>query len=239
MNAKALRSQDPKTNSSPRTAFALGLAVSFLVSGCVTSRVEEFKQSETGIAEGESVVILSRQHHNTHEAEEKFTRCVSESLDKGKTRVSFYPGQDFMDDLYPWFEPTIAPLTTEDLPKVLSKPGVSEKIARSGVRYLIWVDGATDRVDGGGGLSCAAGPAGAGCFGLAWWETDSKYEAAVWDLSDATSAGTISTDVSGRSVMPAIIIPMPFIARTQAAACKGLANQIKTFLTVEESGEPT
>ena len=43
--------------------------------------------------------------------------------------------------------------------------------------------------------------------------------------------GTIHADVKGRSVMPAIIIPLPFIARPQAHACKGLTEQLKQFLT--------
>ena len=30
-------------------------------------------------------------------------------------------------------------------------------------------------------MSCAAGPGGGGCFGFAWWQNDSNYEADVWD----------------------------------------------------------
>ncbi len=36
--------------------------------------------------------------------------------------------------------------------------------------------------------------------------------------------------------MPAIVIPLPFIARTKTAACKGLADQLKTFLASSEQG---
>ena len=36
------------------------------------------------------------------------------------------------------------------------------------------------------------------------------------------------------SVMPAIVIPLPFIARPQAAACRGLTEQIHQFLTTPE-----
>jgi hypothetical protein len=68
-------------------------------------------------------------------------------------------------------------------------------------------------------------------MGLAWWEDDSRYDATVWDIKQAESAGTIHADVKGRSVMPAIIIPLPFIARPQAAACRGLTQQLKQFLT--------
>ncbi len=209
--------------------------VAMLTTGCgVTSTMEPYKQSEMVIADGERVVILSRKHHATHEAEANITECIGDSLASGNDGLEVHPTTAFEDMLYPWFEPSTAPLTTEELPEVLAQPGVSNRIADSGVRYLVWLDGATDRVASGGGISCAAGAGGAGCLGLAWWQTDAKYEATIWDLQDASSAGTINADVTGKSVMPAIIIPLPFIARTKTHACKGLADQLKVFLTTVE-----
>lgn len=63
-----------------------------------------------------------------------------------------------------------------------------------------------------------------------WWEKDSSYEASIWDLKRARSVGLISAEASGTSYLPAIIVPIPLIARTQAAACDGLAEQLKGFL---------
>ena len=116
----------------------------------------------------------------------------------------------------------------------MERPGVAEMIAEKGVRYMIWLDGDTDRVAGGGSLSCAVGPGGGGCFGFAWWQNDSKYEATVWDLTALESAGVISTDVSGTSFLPAVVIPIPLIARTKSKACKGLADQLKMFIVTED-----
>jgi hypothetical protein len=212
----------------------MALALATLVAGCgVTSRIEPYKRTDTIIAEGERVVILSRKHHATHEAESQITECIGHNLSSGSDAIEVHPTIAFEDMLYPWFEPSTAPLTTEELPEVLAQPGVSSRIADSGVRYVVWLDGATDRVASGGGISCAVGVGGAGCLGLAWWQTDAKYEATIWDLTDSTSAGTINADVTGKSVMPAIIIPLPFIARTKTHACKGLADQLKAFLTTE------
>jgi hypothetical protein len=84
-------------------------------------------------------------------------------------------------------------------------------------------------------MSCAAGPGGGGCFGFAWWQNDAKYEASVWDLDGLEDVGTISADVSGTSFMPAIVIPIPLIARTQSKACKGLATQLKLFIVDDEA----
>ena len=100
--------------------------------------------------------------------------------------------------------------------------------------YVVWLDGSTDRVASGGGISCAAGIGGAGCMGLAWWEDDSRYDATVWDIRELQSEGTIHADVKGRSVMPAIIIPLPLISHPQAHACRDLTKQLKQFLTTPE-----
>ena len=111
----------------------------------------------------------------------------------------------------------------------MERPGVAARIRDQGVRYIIWLDGDTEKVAGGGSLSCAAGPGGGGCFGFAWWQKDADYEASVWDLDGYATAGTVSADVSGTSFLPALVVPIPLIARTQSAACKGLAQQLRAL----------
>jgi hypothetical protein len=193
--------------------------------------MEPYKQTDSVISAGENVVILARKQHANHEAEEDFVQCISDALAKGDSHIDVHSTKDFEDKMYPWFEPSTAPLSTEDLSHLLERPGVMDQVRGTGVRYLVWLDGSTDRVASGGGITCAAGIGGAGCMGLAWWEDDSRYDATVWDIKQVESAGTIHADVKGRSVMPAIIVPLPFIARPQAAACKGLTQQLKEFLT--------
>ena len=104
----------------------------------------------------------------------------------------------------------------------------------TGVRYVVWVDGSTDRVASGGGITCAAGVGGAGCMGLAWWEDDSRYDFDRVGHPDSESEGTIYADVKGRSVMPAIIIPIPLVTRPQAHACRNITDQLRQFLTSPE-----
>lgn len=208
----------------------LAFSASVLLAGCMTSRVEEIRQSTTGISAGEAIVILTRRDHTEVEAEESFTGCVEKHLSRGDRPFELRPQQEFVDYMFPWFEPRLAPRTPDALPELLRQPGVKDRITASGVRYLVWVDGATQIMDGGGSLSCTAGPTGAGCFGFTWWDKDSDYEAAIWDLKNRESAGTISADVEGTSYMPAIIVPIPLIARTQSVACRGLAQQIASFI---------
>lgn len=209
--------------------FALSLCA------CVTSRIEDVREAGTGIAEGEGVVIMAKSYHLGNETEAKFINCVGDAIGRGSAGLRVVPNNEFVDALFPWFEPRTAPAETKGLPDLMQRPGVAETIAEKGVRYVIWLDGDTDKVAGGGSMSCAAGPGGGGCFGFAWWQNDSKYEASVWDLDGLEDAGSVSADVSGTSFLPAIVIPIPLIARTRAKACKGLADQLKLFIVSEDT----
>jgi hypothetical protein len=204
------------------------------LAACVTSRIEDSRQGGTGISEGEGVVIMAKSYHLGNETENKFIDCVGDAIGRGSTGLRVIPNQEFVDALFPWFEPRTAPADTKGLPVLMARPGVQTAIKAKGVRYVIWLDGATDRVAGGGSLSCAAGPGGGGCFGFAWWQNDANYEASVWDLTGLEDAGTVSADFSGTSFLPAIVIPIPLFARTQAKACKGLSDQLKLFIVDDD-----
>jgi hypothetical protein len=221
-----------------RSRFLLRSAIVTLLAmtsvGCVTSRVEDARVSETGIAEGETVVILAKSYHLGNETEAKQVACVEDALSRGSGGLNVIPHDQFIDSIFPWFEPRTAPSETKGLAKLMAQPGVAERVAEQGVRYIIWLEGDTERVAGGGSLSCAAGPGGGGCFGFAWWQNDSDYNAAIWDLEGLESAGTVTADVSGTSFLPALVVPIPLIARTRAAACKGLAIQLHEFIVGDE-----
>lgn len=209
------------------TRYALGGLLVTLLSGCVTSRIDTSFRKGVDLSSTSSVVLLARRQNVEHETESGFIDCVKRSITSGKDPVPLGSAKKFMDSLFPWFEPRIAPLNDENLPELLAKPGVADKVLSSGVRYVIWLDGSTELIDGGGQLSCDLS---VGCFGFNWWEKGANYEAAIWDLHDAKSVGLISADVNGRSYMPAVVIPIPLIARTQATACKGIATSLRDYL---------
>ena len=219
--------------SSARRVIAVAITAT-LLGACVTSRVENIREGNTGLLEGEGIVIMAKSYHLGNETEAKFISCVGDSIGRGRTGLRVVPYTEFVDALFPWFEPRTAPAETKGLPTLMSRPGVAEMIKEKGVRYVVWLDGDTDKVAGGGSLSCAAGPGGGGCFGFAWWQNDANYEASVWDLDGLEDAGTVSADVSGTSFLPAIVVPIPLIARTQTKACNALADQLKLFIVSEE-----
>jgi hypothetical protein len=99
------------------------------------------------------------------------------------------------------------------------------------VKYFLNISGQTKTNSSSGALSCAAGPGGGGCFGLAWWDDTSSYTASIWDLEQESSVGNVSANVSGTSVIPALVIPIPIIARTQKTACEEMSDQILDFFS--------
>jgi len=214
----------------PAAKFSLILLIAGVCSGCITARVEETKDAATGISAGDTVVVLARSHVTGNETEINFVQCVKEKIASGSDRITVHPSEEFVDAMFPWFEPRTSPKQVSDLEELVARPGVLERIRERNIRYIIWVRGDTDQTNSGGGMSCAVGPGGGGCFGLAWWEDTAAYQANVWDIADGVKSGSVSANVTGTSAIPAVVVPVPLIARTRAAACKGLAKQLKVFL---------
>lgn len=208
-------------------------AACWFLQACTTTTIDQFRQGATGINEGEAVVILGRRQGAAYETRAEFVECVGDRMARGNNSVRVIPEQQFVDALFPWFEPRTAPLRSEDLQQLMAQPLVTEKMSEFGVRYIVWLDGQTETTSRMGSISCAVGPGGGGCFGFGSWEDDSSFEARVWDVSSHTSVGTISADANGQSYMPAVFVPIPLIARVEANACSSLANQLKQFVQGE------
>jgi hypothetical protein len=242
----------PAARSLPmRPLWAMPIAC-FALSACMTAKIEETRQAPTRIASTEAIVLLAKPQLEGIGTENEFLDClerelvgrkvsaeVDDAVEKGRDVVvpvvkdspfQIYADSLFVDALYPWLEPSTAPASADGLGVLLKRSGVSERIAEMGVRYIVWVDGATRKTDGGGSIACAAGPGGAGCFGLGWWEKQSDYEATIWDLREGVHVGSVATDVSGTSVMIGAIAPIPIITPVQSTACDRLAGQLRTFL---------
>ena len=204
-----------------------------LLASCTSTTVDEFRQGATGSNSDESVVILGRRHSSDYETRAEFVDCVGERMTTGNDALSVIPEKQFVDAMFPWFEPRTAPLRTRDLERLMSEPVVADKMAEFGVRYMVWLDGFTETSGRTGTISCTVGPGGAGCFGFGSWEDDSTFDARVWDVASLQNVGTISTDATGQSYVPALVIPIPLIARVEANACIRLADQLKQFVNGE------
>ena len=212
-----------------KALLALGCCA-LLLSGCVTSRVEQARTARTVIGADEAMVLLGRASYNDRQTEASFTDCIADILARGRSPIRLVPSEQFKDDLYPWFEPRLEPTSTDQLAKLLSEPGVKQRVEEAKVRYIAWIEGDTARVDQGGSMSCTISTFGGGCFGMSYWKEDAKYQASIWDLQTMTATGQISADATGTSYLAGLVIPIPILARPGNAACKGLAKQLAEFM---------
>ena len=208
----------------------LVLIAANMLSGCVTSRIEQSRDAVTGISSDEAMVLLGRASYNEKQTEESFTDCIADVLNKGDQSIRLIAQQQFKDDLYPWFEPRTAPTSADELGRLFAQPGVKARIDDANVRYLAWIDGDTVTIDSGGSMSCTISSFGGGCFGMSYWEEDASYEASIWDLKAMTSTGQISADATGTSYLAGVVLPIPILARPGNAACEGLAEQLRSFI---------
>lgn len=214
-----------------RARFILLIPVALLLTGCKsTTVIDEYRDAETSLNSGDAIVILGRRHNSEHDTEKEFISCVGESLAKGSDGITVIPEDKFVDSMYPYFEVSTAPMDVKNLDQLVKNPAIARKFSDLKLRYFIWIDGFTERTDSSGSISCTISPAGGGCFGFASWDDASNYEATVWDFKKLHLAGRISDKTEGTSYLPAIVIPIPLLARVQAHACSSMASQIKSFL---------
>ncbi|GAA5445654.1 hypothetical protein Misp06_03857 [Microbulbifer sp. NBRC 101763] len=200
------------------------------LTGCTTVVIDEYRRSDGELRAGDSVVILGRRHSSDYETEPDLIACVGRELHNPEMGVNIIPEKEFVDIMYPWFEPRTAPMHVRSLDRLMENEGVRERMENYGVKYIVWIDGSTETTASAGSISCTISTGGAGCFGFGTWDKESDYEASVWDFRDRELSGKLSADAKGTSYMPAIVIPIPLIARVQNNACKGMAAQLQQFL---------
>ena len=213
---------------------SLSIGIVLILGGCVTSKVDEmvFNEPTEGIGDA-SVVILGRRHASDYDTEPEFVSCVGNYIESRDESIRIIGELEFLNSLYPWFEPRTAPLKPADLEKMLEHNLVAERLTELKTEYIIWIDGTTIRSGSGGTMSCAVGPGGGGCFGFSTWTNDSDYEATIWDFTDLAEVGRVNTTATGQSYMPAVIVPIPIIAPVQGTACDAIAAQLLEYLSSE------
>ena len=212
---------------------AISYVLTCFLASCTSTTVDEFRQGETGIESDESVVILWRRQASDFETKSDFVECVGKGMSQGENAISVVPEREFVDAMFPWFEPRTAPLRATDLEQLLAEDVVAQKMNEFGIRYMVWVEGFTETTGRTGSISCTVGPGGGGCFGFGTWEDDANFDARVWDVNSLRNVGTINADATGQSYLPALVVPIPLIARVETNACNRLAAQLKDFVNGE------
>jgi len=213
--------------------FQLGLVL-IILSGCsATTTIDEYRPTDQPIFlnSDEKVVILGRRDAGHYETDREFIECVGKKVTSGKVKV--LPEQQFIDAIYPWFEPRTAPKGLPRLKRLMQQRSIKAKVDALSIRYLVWLDGSTETTGQGGSMSCAIGPGGGGCLGFAQWDKLSVYEATVWDLEELVEKGRLRVDSEGTSYLIGAVAPIPLLTPVKNDACNSLGNQLKSFFSVE------
>ncbi len=210
------------------------IAGAALLQACVSSTVDQmvYNAPVEGVGEG-TVVILGRRQNSDYETEPDFVECIGDYIHGKDRSIRVIDELDFVNALYPWFEPRTAPLYPEDVERLLEHEVVAQRMRELKTEYMVWVDGSTETTDSAGSMTCGIGPGGAGCFGFGTWSDDSEYEAVIWDFTDRAEVGRVATSASGQSYMPAVVVPIPIIAPVQGTACDGLGEQLLQFFSAK------
>ena len=221
-----------KPSLNPISKLSSVLVLVSILAGCsATTTIDEYRPSGEAIDlnADERVVVLGRRDAGHYETDREFINCVAKRMQGAD--IGVVPEQQFIDSIYPWFEPRTAPKGLPRLKKLMRDPSIKTVVDNQSVRYLVWLDGSTETLDKGGSISCAIGPGGGGCFGFAQWNKLSVYEAIVWDLQDLQEMGRLRVDSEGTSYLIGAVAPIPLLTPVKSDACSSLGKQLKTFFT--------
>ena len=213
----------------------IAVLVTAVLGGCsATTTIDEYRPTGDAIElnANERVVVLGRRDAGHYETDREFISCVGNKMRGADIEV--LPEQEFIDTIYPWFEPRTAPKGLPRLKRLMQDASIKTQVDKRNVRYLVWLDGSTETLDSGGSISCAIGPGGGGCFGFAQWDKVSVYEAIVWDLDQLTEKGRLRVDSEGTSYLIGAVAPIPFLTPVKSDACSSMGNQLKNFFSVSQ-----
>lgn len=216
---------------SANNKIALALVMLISLNACTTINVDQVRLRDLAeLKEGDAMVVLGRHQTPQIQTEASLVSCIGGRLKRGTQKsIRVIPESEFVDSFYPWFEARTAPLHPKRFRAIISEPVVAEKINALNIRYVVWIEGSTERTASAGSMSCTISPAGGGCFGFGTWEDTSDYEATVWDLDTFEEVGRVSTEAVGTSYMPAFVVPIPLLAQVEGDACQGMGKQLVRF----------
>jgi len=202
--------------------------------GCGSmTTVDDYRPTAEPIHIGvsEKVAVLGRRDAGHYVTDRSFIECLVDRLEDSSFLVM--PEQEFVDALFPWFEPRTAPKNLTRLRKIMQEPSVRKKVEEEKIGYLVWLDGEVESQGVTGAMHCGVGPTGAGCFGFTSWDKTVMFEAIVWNMVDLTEEARIRVDSEGTSYVIGIVAPIPLLTRAESQACQGMGDQLKSYFTQE------
>lgn len=163
-------------------------------------------------------------------------KCLTATIRDSAPEVSVVPQRAIRDALFPLLEPATQPRDEAAFATMLARDDVRARLAARGLRYLVVYAGGTLKDEWAGSILCGAGMGGGGCLGFMWRSERTVLDAALWSLDGSAVVRREAAKAEGASVMPAFVLPIPLLARTQAEACRELGTRITGAIRASAAG---
>ncbi len=197
-------------------AFLLIAPVLGVTEGCVNSQSSTFEEQPLAV----TVISVSA-------TDEDLSECVGKPLQRHIPSLRFVAGEDFSTALFPWFEQSVAPRDEEALSRLLAKPLVRARVESLGVRYVVTVEGQTNRTGGGGCIHLL-------CFGS--WKKATHLSGSILDLQREDLVSNVETQQSGTSWFVLLgIFPLGAPTLTESRACEEFAEAAAKFISSRDT----
>lgn len=154
--------------------------------------------------------------------------CLTGKLASACPESIFVAPESIRDSLFPLMEPATQPVSEEAFTALLARNDVQSRLVKR-IDYLVTFTGGTAE-EVKGGIACGGGFGAGGCLGFAWINKDTRIRVVIWDLQEPTLPSHQDTRIEGTTWIPAIILPIPLPARTEAEACEDMSRQILEFI---------
>lgn len=203
-----------------------------LTAGCTTIDVQFARKTQTVAESDHSILLLALTESPLEiEAEE----CIADSVRTTVSGARIVSRDEFRRQVFYYAYPQSGEEAARYFTSLVRHPVTKARIAESGLRYAVSVQGGTDQqVEPIFGA--AGGPGGGITVFGAHWTRKSHLEASIFDFQEATDAGTIRSLAEGDPWFLCIGVgpfcaPIGAAAFTETKACSSLGSAVATFLT--------
>lgn len=170
-----------------------------------------------------------------HALASEIEECLTRSIQEHAPELVIISQRAILDALFPLIEPSTEPATEEAFGNLLAREDVRARLHLRRIDYLLAFSGGTQTAPFEGAILCGAGYGGGCCLGFAWRGETTSLSAALWMLNGRGPVARESAEAKGTTVIPAFVIPVPFMAHTLGEACSALGERVVSDIRRRES----
>ena len=201
------------------------------LAGCSTVQVQHTGKGSGAVEPDDALtVVLDYAGGSPDEAakqEARLSECVQQALHEAGRALKLIPSDEFRRLVFPDFDITSAPRSTDSLVALLKVPQFRQKIDSLQLRYLVTVREETSYsrseavVGGVGGYGAALVILGA------THEKRTELTACIIDMKSASETGVVTTTADSTGFYGwVVILPIIVPAMTESTACQHFGREV-------------